>query len=88
MGVNLGVIQKSGSWLSYNGERIGQGKDNARKTIEQDAALFAELEEKVRAACLKAIEGGAMQENEEGEDFELDDDDLDIELLGSSDSEN
>ncbi len=75
MGVTLEVIQKSGSWFSYNGERIGQGRDNARKTIESDPALFAEIEAKIRSMSDKLAE-------EDGGDFELDDDDLDIDLLG------
>ncbi|MBQ2241233.1 MAG: recombinase RecA [Clostridia bacterium] len=75
MGVTLEVIQKSGSWFSYNGERIGQGRDNARKTIESDPALFAEIEAKIRSMADKLAD-------EDGGDFELDDDDLDIDLLG------
>ncbi|MBQ4139866.1 MAG: recombinase RecA [Clostridia bacterium] len=75
MGVTLEVIQKSGSWFSYNGERIGQGRDNARKTIESDPALFAEIEAKIRSMSDKLAD-------EDAADFELDDDDLDIDLLG------
>ncbi len=75
MGVALEVIQKSGSWFSYNGERIGQGRDNARKTIESDSALFAEIEAKIRSMSDKLAD-------EDAADFELDDDDLDIDLLG------
>ncbi|MGM9642403.1 MAG: recombinase RecA [Eubacteriales bacterium] len=76
MGVELEVIQKSGSWFSYNGERIGQGRENARKTIEQDPALFAEIEAKIRALSDKLADGDTLG------DFDLDDDDLDIDLLG------
>ena len=75
MGVALEVIQKSGSWFSYNGERIGQGRENARKTIESDPALFAEIENRIRSMADKLAEGDSV-------DFELDDDDLDIDLLG------
>ena len=75
MGVALEVIQKSGSWFSYNGERIGQGRENARKTVESDPALFAEIEAKIRSLADKLAD-------EDGGDFELDDDDLDIDLLG------
>ena len=75
MGVALEVIQKSGSWFSYNGERIGQGRENARKTIEQDPALFAEIESRIRSMADKLADGDNV-------DFELDDDDLDIDLLG------
>ncbi|MBR3964679.1 MAG: recombinase RecA [Clostridia bacterium] len=76
MGAALGVINKSGSWFSYNGERIGQGRDNARKALEQDEALFAEIDEKIRA--MSDSIGDA--EVDDG-DFDLDDD-LDIDLLG------
>ena len=75
MGVTLEVIQKSGSWFSYNGERIGQGRENARKTIESDPALFAEIEARIRSMADKLAEGDNVE-------FELDDDDLDIDLLG------
>ena len=45
----LEVIQKSGSWFSYNGERIGQGKENARKYIEDNPALMREIEDKIKS---------------------------------------
>ena len=73
MGVEFGVIEKSGSWFAYNGERLGQGRDNARKLIESDAALAAEIEDKIKA-CM-ANDGGAEIEDT------LDDDDLDIRML-------
>jgi recombination protein RecA len=43
-------VEKSGSWYSYNGERIGQGKDNARLFLKERPALAREIENKVRAA--------------------------------------
>jgi recombination protein RecA len=76
MGAALGVINKSGSWFSYNGERIGQGRDNARKALEQDEALFAEIDEKIRAMS-DSIGDADVDDGE----FDLDDD-LDIDLLG------
>ncbi|MBP5209433.1 MAG: recombinase RecA [Clostridia bacterium] len=48
LGVSLGVIEKSGSWFSFGGERIGQGRDNARKFVESDAELFASIDKAVR----------------------------------------
>ena len=48
LGVNLGILDKSGAWISYNGTRIGQGRDNARQTIENDPSLAAELEAKIK----------------------------------------
>ncbi len=50
MGVEGKVLEKSGSWYSYNGEKIGQGKDNAREFLRENAALAMEIENKVREA--------------------------------------
>jgi recombination protein RecA len=44
------IVEKSGSWYSYGGERIGQGKDNARIFLRERPALAREIENKVRAA--------------------------------------
>ena len=65
--VKYDIVKKSGSWFSYNGERLGQGKEAVQKLIEENPSMLTELEEKVRAA---------MQEND-GQDvqtFELDED--------------
>jgi recombination protein RecA len=50
MGVNAHVLEKSGSWYAYNGEKIGQGKDNAREFLRENAELAVEIENKVREA--------------------------------------
>ncbi len=50
MGVNARVLEKSGSWYAYNGEKIGQGKDNAREFLRENAELAIEIENKVREA--------------------------------------
>ena len=74
--ITLDIVKKSGSWFSYNGERIGQGKENVRKLIESDTALMKELEEKIRALSEQA----KMPIDEE---FEVDDDDdFDLRLSG------
>ncbi len=49
LGINCGVIDKSGSWLSYNGEKLGQGKDKVRALLEENQALAEELSEKILA---------------------------------------
>ncbi|HTN66175.1 MAG TPA: recombinase RecA, partial [Burkholderiaceae bacterium] len=55
------VVEKSGAWYSYNGERIGQGKDNARNYLKERPELAREIENKVRVALgvpeLGAIKG-------------------------------
>lgn len=48
MGVTARVIEKSGAWYAYNGEKIGQGKDNAREFLKENADLAVEIENKVR----------------------------------------
>ena len=48
IGVSLDIIEKSGSWFSYNGERIGQGKDKVKAYLESEPELAAEIEEKIR----------------------------------------
>ena len=46
--VEQGVIEKSGSWFSYNGEKIGQGKENVKTLLSNNKELFAEIENKVK----------------------------------------
>src|SRR5881409_3409905 len=47
-GVEQGIIEKSGTWYSYKNERIGQGRDNARKWLQENAPVLADLEAKIR----------------------------------------
>ncbi|MCR9267246.1 MAG: DNA recombination/repair protein RecA, partial [Alphaproteobacteria bacterium] len=49
LGVKGDVIEKSGSWYSYNSERIGQGRENARQFLLTNPDVSAEIEQKVRA---------------------------------------
>ena len=48
MAVEADIVQKSGAWFSYNGEKIGQGKENAKQFIESNPELMEEIETKVR----------------------------------------
>ena len=48
MGVNARILEKSGAWYAYNGEKIGQGKDNAREFLRENPAVAREIENKVR----------------------------------------
>ena len=50
MGVAHKLVDKSGSWYAYNGEKIGQGKDNTREFLKANPAIAHEIEEKIRAA--------------------------------------
>jgi len=48
MGVNARILEKSGAWYAYNGEKIGQGKDNAREFLRENPEVAFEIENKVR----------------------------------------
>ncbi|GIU74256.1 MAG: DNA recombination/repair protein RecA [Bryobacteraceae bacterium] len=48
--VNLNIVDKSGSWYSYNGERIGQGRENAKQFLKDHPDVMAQLDAQVRAA--------------------------------------
>jgi recombination protein RecA len=50
MGVSKNIIDKSGAWYAYNGEKIGQGRDNAREFLRENPELAMEIENKVREA--------------------------------------
>ncbi len=81
--MELGLVQKSGSWFSYNGEKLAQGKDNARKAIAASPALMKELEEKIKAhgdeLDLSAGEAYSLEDDEDGAGDEFDIRVLDIE---------
>ena len=71
MAVNMDIIEKSGSWFSYDGNRIGQGRENVKKYLKENPEVLAEVEEKVRANFAKAFEDSLGEElpevNEDGE---------------------
>ena len=48
LGVNHGVLEKSGAWYIYNGDRLGQGKDNSRDFLKENEPLAKEIEGKIR----------------------------------------
>ena len=50
MGVNAGVIEKSGSWFTYGKDRIGQGKENVKQFLKENPKVAAEIEAKIRAS--------------------------------------
>ncbi|WP_294158405.1 recombinase RecA [uncultured Selenomonas sp.] len=52
MGVKLDIVDKSGAWFSYNGTRLGQGKENAKQTLADHPEMRAEIEEKIRTKLL------------------------------------
>ncbi len=64
LGVDNRVVEKSGSWFSYGGERLGQGRENCKQFLHENPDIAAEIEEKIRITLgmiqpqLKEVEGG------------------------------
>jgi len=80
IGVELGIIEKSGAWFSYEGTRLGQGKENVKKYLSENPELLKEVEEKIRAQSDKIDMSSS--------DSIIDDDDddgFDIRVLGLDD---
>ncbi len=67
LGVEAKVVEKSGAWYSYNGERIGQGRDNCREFLRENPELAREIENKVREH-LGVVPMGAVTLAEEVEE--------------------
>jgi recombination protein RecA len=51
LGISLNIVEKSGAWISWKGERLGQGRENARQLLKDNPALCADLEREVKLAC-------------------------------------
>ena len=84
MAVEKGIVTKSGAFYSYNGDRIAQGRDNARTFLKEHPDIFAEIDKKVRELMFAAPTGeeatirteGDGEEAEEEEDLSMLDEDL------------
>src|ERR1700735_5239307 len=57
IGAAHGIVDKSGAWYSYKGERIGQGKDNVRTFLQQNKAISREIEDQIRLKLLPVKQG-------------------------------
>ena len=56
MGVEMGIVQKSGSWFSYNGDKLGQGREQVKTLLHDNPQLADELEAKIREK-IKELQG-------------------------------
>jgi recombination protein RecA len=61
MGVELGIVQKSGSWFSYGSDKLGQGRDSVRQLLHDNPELATEIEAKIRAK-IKETQDGVVPE--------------------------
>ena len=62
LGVNLDIVEKSGSWFSYDGQRIAQGRENAKKYLEENPEVAKEIESKIREKYNEAFEKSLGEE--------------------------
>ena len=67
--VKLNIIEKSGSWYSYNGEKIGQGKDNVREFLKDNPETSKDIENQVRdkSSISAEIEDAVPEDDAESE---------------------
>ena len=66
MGVTAGILDKSGAWYAYNGEKIGQGRDNAREFLRENADLAREIENKIRESIgVALLPAGSAHDDDE-----------------------
>lgn len=74
MGAAFEIIDKAGAYFSYNGEKLGQGRENAKKFLNEHPEIADEIENKIRNAVLKSIKPTKPQEVEEPAEEEFDGD--------------
>lgn len=75
LGVTHGLVDKSGAWYSYQGKRIGQGKDNVREFLKENKAIAADIEAKLRAQLMSSNAQSAMKVNKPA-DIDVEEDEL------------
>jgi len=71
VGVDCKIIQKSGAWLSYGDERLGQGRENAKKYLKEHPDVFEQIEREIRQATGLTPESEKPKEDEEQPEFGL-----------------
>ncbi len=72
IGVDMGIVKKSGAWYTYEGEQLGQGRENAKQFLIENAEVMVEISERIRT------EVGIGMVDDEGDDEALDADRLDV----------
>jgi recombination protein RecA len=78
--VDLGIAKKSGAWYTYDGEQLGQGRENAKTFLSESPELMMEIDERIRRQVGIGLEGDEAEVSGAEDDDELDPDDLPISL--------
>ena len=61
MGVSAGIVEKAGAWYSYNGDRIGQGKDNVRNFLKENGDIASDIERRIRESFGLKVPAGSAE---------------------------
>ena len=83
IGVDLGIVNKSGAWYTYDGEQLGQGKENSKNFLSENPELMFEIDNKIRVQVGGQLHDGELPSEDEPDpllEAELDPDDLPISL--------
>ncbi len=78
LGVKAGIVEKSGAWLSYNGAKIGQGRENAKAFLTENPKLLREIEQKVRQNA-GLLSTALLADAEDEDELQVDEDGVIIE---------
>jgi recombination protein RecA len=69
IGVDIGLVKKSGAWYTYEGEQLGQGRENAKQFLADNPEIMVEISERIRTQM-----GLGEGEGEDGDELDLTDD--------------
>ncbi len=64
IGSEIDIVQKSGAWYSFNGERLGQGRENAKQYLKENGAIESEIYQQLRSYYQLNVETAAAEEEE------------------------
>ena len=70
LGVNAGIVEKSGAWFSHSGQRIGQGRENAKRFLTENEEIASDIEQQIRQNA--GLVADAMMQGPDDKDFEAD----------------
>ena len=69
--VEMDIVDKAGSWFSYGGEKLGQGRENVKTYLEDNQDIMNEIEGKIRASLSQSEEGDLFEEEDTQESLDV-----------------
>ncbi len=86
LGVKVGVVEKSGAWMSYEGQRIGQGRENAKSYLKENPAVAARIEKAIRQNSGLVAEALLAEPESDADGVEVDEDGVVIETPAATEA--